>query len=419
MATGISPLWSTFVNFPIDQLTVYLTSGIYEDGIRKRLYSTNPVAYSFQMGADLAATFYDTFFRAMNTRDRTKYMKSTERGLQMPFMTTQARLSKQGFKLPGFWSKLEDFAGYHSTSMELWTRQAIVNRIVKRRAAEQQITMKEAWKDNKIMDEAVAGARDYLDFSQGGWLTKMLDQLGMVYLNAGVQAQRAYVRAFKENPTGTAMAVMQSLGTAAVGITVASVLMNSKTHREIPTYQEDNNLNVPLPDSWRFKDEEGTEYGMYISVPIGSFAGMMKNVFQASTMKVLKEMGYTDRDADWWSIGRSMKQMAPDIMTMAPSVRAIIQYATNKDMRTGRDISPIVMPYPESAKEIVKGETPQMAVDFGEATGLSPERSVAIKDSILANNEWTALLGYAYEKQFADVPKDIQGVITSLNMAEG
>lgn len=418
MATGISPLWSTFVNFPIDQLTVYLTNGVYENGKRKRIYSTNPVVAGLQMGSDLGATFYDTFFRALNTRDRMQYMRTAERGLQMPFMTTQARLSRKGYKLPGFWSKLEDFVGYHSTSMELWTRHAIVNRIVKRRAAEQGISMSDAWKDNKILDEAVAGARDYLDFSQGGWLVKMMDQLGMVYLNAGVQAQRAYVRAFKENPTGTAMAVMQSLGAATVGITVASVLNNSKTYREIPKYQEDNNLNVPLPDSWRFKDSEGTEYGMYISLPIGSFAGMMKNVFQAGTIKALKESGYTDRESDWESIGRSFKQAAPDIMTVAPSARALIQYAMNKDLRTGRDITPKVFNYPDSKNEFTPGKTPQMAIDFGQITGMSPDRVNSVKDSILANNEWTALLGYGYEKQFGDIPKDIQDEHRALSLAK-
>ena len=418
MLTGTSPLWSLFVNLPRDIAHTYMATGTYEQGKFKPIYSSIPPVFATQLGADYTRTFYDTFFRSYKQSERTKFMRSSERGLLMPFMSTQARLSKKGYKLPSEWSKVEDIFTYFPESLELWTRQSIVERVVGNEAKARGISREEARANNEVMDKAVFAARDYLDFSQGGWFTKMMDQAGMIYLNAGTQAGRTFFRPFKENPTQAILRTVQAIGIPTVMITLASKLYSPKTSESIPKYQDDTNMNIPFPDSFIFEDASGQETGIYLSIPMDSGAAFLKNVFQGLTEKMMFDSGLSGEEPNYESIVSSLTRTAPDIVSLPPTVRGTFEYMLNKSFWTHKDITPKTFPYPQSSQEFTKGKTSELAIDVGQVTGLSPDRLEAVRRDILGNNEWTYAVGKGYDVAFGDVSKEMKEEHLALILAE-
>lgn len=416
--TGAAPLWSLFVNMPRDILHTYFAAGTYTEGKFNPVYSSFPPRFVTQLGRDYAATFYDTFFRAHNQPERVKFMKAAEHGLLMPFLATQAKLSSAGYKLPGKMAALEKFFTYVPESLELWTRQAIVERVLRREAKSAGVTVEEARNNNRMMNKAVMTARDYLDFSQGGWWIKMQDQAGKIYLNAGVQAARTFARTFKENPQQAILRVVQTVGIPTVMLTAASKMYAPKTSKDIPKYQDDLNMNIPFPDSMRFTDKTGQEVGLYLSIPLDSSGAFLKNVFQGLTEKFMYESGLTTEEPNYESILGALTKTAPDIMSLPPSQRAAIQYMLNIDFWTRRHITSEQFSYPKSAAEYKKGETSELAIDVGQATGLSPDRLESVKRAILGNNVWTYAIGAGYDKVFGDVPKEMKEEHLALQLAQ-
>jgi len=418
MLTGAAPLWSLFVNLPRDIMHTYISAGTYEGGKFKQTFSSLPPAFATQLGANYTRAFYDTFFRSYKQKERLGFMRLAERGLLMPFLATQAKLGGSGYRIPGKLAKVEKLWTYIPESLELWTRQAIAERVVGRRANEKGISREEAWKDNEIVDEAVFAARDYLDFNQGGWWIKMQDQLGKIYLNAGTQAARTFFRALKENPQQAMLRVTQTIGIPTVMSVAAARLYAPRTSRDIPPYQDDLNMNIPFPDSMRFTDSTGQEVGLYLSIPLDSGAAFLKNLFQGLTEKFMYESGLTTEEPDYEAILGSLTKFAPDIMSLPPSSRAAFEYMFNIDFWTRRQITQDKFDWPMSAEEYEKGKTSEMAIDVGGVTKLSPKRLERVKRAILGNNIWTYAVGKGYDEMFGDVPEEMKEEHIALVLAE-
>lgn len=418
MMTGAAPLWSLFVNLPIDVLNSYLTAGTYEEGKFKHVYSDWLPIFAGQKLRDFGSTFYDTFFRAFKTLDRTKYMRASERGLLMPFLATQARTSMTGYKLPGRFAPLENFFQYFPESLELWTRLAAVERTIRRRAKEKNISVEEARQDDEIMDEAVFVGRDKLDFSQGGWWIRAMDQQGKIYLNAGTQAVRTFLRSMNEGNWHTWIRLVQAIGIPTILATVLGILYSRKTYDSQPSYLGKNNITIPFPDNFIFEDKTGQEYGFVLTLPVGSGVAFFKNLFTAATEKAMYELGFTEKEPNYKVIVESLIQTAPDMTSMEPSERAVFEYLTNIDTWTMKNITPETFPWPMSEGEYTPWQTPQLAQDVGKVTKLSPDRLEKVKEALLGNNIWSALVGKGYEEIMGNVPKELQEEHLALVLSE-
>ena len=416
--TGIAPLWSTFVNLPLDVYHAMTSAGVYEGGEFKPLYSSAVPVNVYQMGRDFSATFYDNFFRAYKQPERTKFMRVAERGMLMPFLSTQGRLSRKGYTLPGKLSKFEDFATYYPNSLELWTRMSIAERVIKNRAREKGIGIEEARKSNAIVDEAVTAARDYLDFNQGGWFIKMKDQLGWIYLNAFTQVLRTEGRSFKEAPGPFIAKTTQAIAIPTIMAVTAATLMSPRTKQSTPSYMDESNLVIPFPDSFIFKDNSGQEYGMVMTMPLGTGASFVKNLTQSLTEKFMYETGLSDEEPNYKNIVGSLTKMAPDLMTLPPAQRALVEYALNINFWTRRQTVPQSFKWPESKEEFVKGETSEIGIKAGELTGLSPERLDLVRKNLIGNNIWTYIVGAGYDKGFGDVPKEMREEHLALTLSQ-
>ena len=401
MATGAAPVWSTIVNFPIDLLTAWGSARYYKDGKWHRLFSSHLPLYGFQMGRELVKV-------ASDIHTRGPYYKAlAEHGALLSFLAQQARIIAPGERLPTRISKIGDVMTRHSESMEMWTRGAVASRVIRMMAKEEGISYEEAMKSKKIMDRAAFASRDYIDFNQGGWLIKAIDQI-LPYTNAGTQAGRVFWRQAKEDPVGFAYRMFQ-VGSLAGLTTAVGWMNNPKTQSEIPLYDRAKNKTFSLPDSFRFTDLEGVERGLYVKVPLPREIAMFNIFFETLMDQYLYSTGVIKYEPEYEGVFQAMKAGMPvDPTGLPPLAGAIHSYKTGIDMFTGKPATTEMLPYPQSRAEYTPGKIGQAWVDIGEKTKLSPDRLKVALRQMFTDSLWGRLVGTGYEKVFSDLPDDMK-----------
>lgn len=399
-ATGIE--WGfALANVPRDVMHLWYAARQFTDGRWEGVYNANLPVFALQLGKDVQETFSDAALRKGLYDDYMKY------GGGMDLLTLQSRLFVRGRHLDSSVSKYEDFLGYFGVTSELATRLAIMNRVIKNRAAERGISYAEARKNPDILKDATFSARDYMDFSQGGSMIKAMDNV-IPYLNASIVGTRSLMRAFKP---GSGTALTSSWKLAQFGLLVGGA--TAYFYKENPETMEalkgniaaQNNFVIPLGDEYGFEDQEGQMRYPFLKIPLDPGQKFFKTFFEAATMKWL---GY---DVDIDRVTGSLKQMSPVSGTELPPVQAaILGYVTNKDFWTNEDIwkkTPKPLPYPMSAEEFIPGQTGEVYTAIGEKTGLSPERiKYAAEELVTSGSMWSYLGGKAYSSVFGDLPKE-------------
>lgn len=387
-ATGIN--WGfALANLPRDVMHTWFAARVFENGKWKPIYNTNFPIFALQMGRDQASVFSDALLR------RGRYTKYIEEGGGMEFMVHQGRLFQRGRHLEGPIDKMYDFFGYFGETSELMTRLAIRERVLRRRAKEKGITVAEAEKDPKISKEATFAARDYMDFGQGGGVAKVLDN-GIPYLNASIQGTRGLLRAFKDNPVQSVLKLSQ-LAAVTTGLYIAMNKMAPKTFKDLKgNIDMQNNLCVPLGDQSGFEDEHGQMRYLYFKIPLDPGQKFFKTFFEAATDKWL------GNEVDVGAVVNALEQVSPaGVSSLPPSISGPLGYMINKDFWLNEDIwreTDKPFSWPRSSKERIQGETPQAYIDFGELTGLSPERIRYVVEELTTNGTiWSYLLGQAYD----------------------
>jgi len=408
-ATGVN--WAfAMANLPRDVMHAWYASRIYEDGKWKSVYSPHMPIAAIQMSWDLGSTFTDALLR------KGRYIDYLEEGGGMEFLVHQGRVFRKGRHIEGPLDKIENFLGYFGETTEVMTRLSIRDRVIKKRASEQGLTLEEARKNPEITREATFAARDYMDFAQGGKFTKAADN-AIPYLNATVVATRGMFRSFKPG-SGTALANTYKLAQFAGAVTalyIASQKLASETHDALKgNPATKSNLCIPLGDGFGFEDEHGQKRYIYFKVPLDPSQKFFKTFFEACADKWRGQEVDVDRVTD------TLTEMAPvDISSLPPSVSALLGYATNKDFWRNEDIwrgtdkaAKYQLPKIITGKSVGGSEeeygtrTPEMYKDIGKYTGLSPERiEYAIGEIITNDNMWADLLGRGYEAAFKDVPE--------------
>jgi len=187
----------------------------------KTLYSSNMPVFMWQMGKDIKNVFNDAVLR------KGKYEDYIKEGGGMEFLVHQGRLFQRGRHIDSSIDKIQDVLGYFGETSEIVTRLAIRDRVIRRRAAEKNITYEEAYEDPKIRQEATFAARDYMDFGQGGGIAKAIDN-AVPYLNASIQGTRGLLRAFKDNPAESVWKLTQ-FAALVTGLYIAKRKLNPKT----------------------------------------------------------------------------------------------------------------------------------------------------------------------------------------------
>lgn len=395
-ATGIN--WGfALANLPRDVMHAWYAARVFENGEWRNIYNPNLPVFMLQMGADQARVFTDAVLRKGRYED---YIKE---GGGMEFLVHQGRLLGRGRRLEGPLDKLQDFLGYFGETSEIMTRLALRERVIRRIANEKNISVEEARSDPDTAKEATFAARDYMDFGQGGGISKGLDN-AFPYLNAAIQGTRGILRAYKENPYASSWKTVQ-LATVTTGIYLAA-RHNTPNAFEALKGSNDmkNNLCIPLPESFAFEDDQGQMRYPYIKIPLDPAQKFFKTFFEAAVDKCFGHEVDIDR------VTGSLKELSPvGVTELPPSMSAVLGYMTNKDFWLNEDIwkrTDKPFSWPQSKEEYIPGETPQAFIDIGKATGLSPERlRHSAEEMFTSGTIWSYMLGKGYDEMFSDMPK--------------
>ncbi len=398
-ATGIN--WGfALANLPRDVMHTWFAARVFKDGKWEGVYSPHAPVFGLQIASDLSSVFLDAATKGK------RYEQYIKEGGGMEFLVHQGRLFQRGRHINRPLDDFYNFMGYFGETSEIMTRLAIRDRVIKKRAREQGITVEQARKNKDITREATFAARDYMDFGQGGGIAKALDN-AFPYLNASIQGTRGMFRAFKPG-SGTAMASTWKLtqfASLVTGLYIASNARAPESMRDLKgNIDAQNNLIIPLGDEYGFEDEFGQTRYPYIKIPLDPGQKFFKTFFEASADKWL------GNEVDVNAVVDSLKEQSPvGVTELPPTISGTLGYVTNKDFWLNEDIWRKTEPFkfPESREEFIPGRTPQAMIDIGQATGLSPERTRhAISELTTNGTVWSYLLGEGYDQLFGQLPKD-------------
>lgn len=402
-ATGIN--WGfALANLPRDMVHLWWAARVFEDGRWKSLYSPHMPIAAIQEVVDIAKSIPDVIGR------KGMYEKYLEYGGGMEFLVHQGRLLQRGRHIGSPMHTLLDVLAYPGETTEMLTRIAITRHVINRRAKQKGISFEDAAKDPDILLEATFAARDYMDHGQGGNLTKAADG-GFPYLNTGVQGSRGMFRAFKpgEGTAATSVYKMAQFALLVTMLYLGAKHFNPKTMEDLRgSSAMATNLCIPLGDKLSFVDEFGQTRYIYFKVPLDHAQRFFKTFFEASIDKFMGDEVDVDR------VTTALKTSMPvEIDQLPPSVSAVLGYIHNKDFWYNEDIwkKTDPLPWPKSKKEYTPGVTPQMYIDLGSATGLSPERMrYAVGEILAGDNMFTWMVGSAYELLTGQLPEGMEHV---------
>lgn len=372
-ATGYNPTFA-FRNMPRD---------ISHNWMVTQEYSLNPVKAAKQFAEDYAAVWHDAVHQTG------AWVDYVNEGGGMEWLVAQGRIKN---KYSGQLEGIQEYAGWIGQFSEIATRLAVRNRAIL---------------NGKTPAEATYIARTALDFGQGGSLVKTLD-VGLPYLNAGVQATRSLLRAFTESPGKTAAKLplwagavvthkMVTIGLISAGLYIANNLINKECMDQVPSEVLENSWVIGTPIS--YIDKNGDKRFAYFPIAKEQTQRLVATVFEGIAAKM---MGH---NYDWDRVALAAQDLSVYIPweKMPPTMAAFIGYATNKDFWRNKDIwrGPKVDP-----KEEFTPYTHPLAVKFGQATGMSPARmTYAFEQFIASSNLFSGLVGSGLRKIMETIPE--------------
>lgn len=389
MATGLN-VGFALTNFPRDIMHIWLASDIMRksgEGMKwESTYSPHLPVFAAQMTRDLAAVASDAWLRKGRWDD---YVRE---GGGMEFMTHQGKHFKRETPIDKSFDSVYQVLGYLGESSEIWTRLALRERAIRRGASP---------------IEASAIARDYLDFGQGGSVTKAMDT-AFPYLNAAIQGTRGVFRSAIRRPKQFGMQVGWLTATA-IGIHLANKYQNKEAYESINPHVRDRYWIFTTPFS--YTDELGNKQYVYYKI-----AKDQGQIFFARAAEAIADK-LTGEEIDVDAVVNSLKEMSPvDLGSLPPTGQAIVGYLTNKDFWLNEDIwrGPEV----ESSQEFTTHTHPGL-VAAGEATGLSPERlGYAMSRLFTQGNIYTWAVGQGWKQVFGGLPYEQQETAIALTLAK-
>lgn len=402
LAVGSSAAWALTRGLTMDVFHTFFSSRILDSktGKWKRLYSPVGPKFLGQIGRDMGSTFYDVFTQGKKTG---LYMKN---GGMMPFLSMREQtFLGRGVKPPTYYDKFIDGVSYASRSMEMWNRVSVMERILRRKAKEQGITLEKAYKNETLVKEAVNGAVERLPYGQGGWLLKSIDKIFGPFISASYNATRTFSRGAWENPVDFA-ARIANIGVPTVGATIAAALFAPEVVKDTPEYDYVRSAVFPFfPDSCWFIDEDGDKIYVNIKLPLDPNVAAVYNIFRGLTQKMLYEKGLTNVEPNYGAIVDSITSSLPIETPTSPTLNSWFTYFRNMEPWRDRSIVSEKFPWPLSGAEgKFDPDVSQLAKDIGQPLGISPPRlGAAFRQVAPQNNEYVWALGKLYDAAFSDV----------------
>lgn len=370
-ATGPGAPLFALANFPLDMAHAYLVAA-KQSG--EHLYSPNLFKYGKEIATDLSEVARDAWTK------KGAYNDYVQDGGGMHYLSGQSKLITKGDasvtrglqKMENTFSKLNEFS-------EIAMRLAIRNR---------------ALKQGMTRGEASYAARTYLDFSQGGSLTKAIDT-AIPYTNVMIQATRGLARSAKRNPKVFAQKAAW-LAASQILFDLSNTAINEEAYNQVSEHDKARHFIITTP--FEYEDENGETRHLYFKVrkdPAQSFITAAASLMTHASMG--NDKGVKEASRALWG-----NMTIADTIPMPPTIAAISGYTANFDWLTLKKIwggSQGIEPSAEWDKYIN---------DFyrrlGDNTGMSPARMQYVAKSIIGrNNPMANMMGAGWSAMFDDL----------------
>lgn len=358
LATGYSPEFA-FRNAFMDSAYTWFRNEEYS--------AFMPMAMA-QRTKDLFSVMGDAWRNGPKTR------AFIREGGSMDFLSSQGRIHPSGeTKMHPALTKLEQVLSKLNTWSEMVGRLA---------------TRERAIENGSTPQDATLIARNVIDFSKGGWLTKAIDRMGVPYLNAAVRATDGLFQSAANNFPLFALKAGQ-LMVAASGLVYWGWKTSPKTMESISEREKEGYWIVPLGDLY-VTDAAGKPKYLYFRIRKDQAGRAVAATAETFTERAM------GRQVDGTRIMMGMFDMSPvdPKGMMPPIVAAMSSYAANKNFWTNEDIwkGVPVSPHLESYMQ-----TPEYLKSGAEALSragieISPERARQAGLRLFPVNAWTAMM---------------------------
>ena len=247
-------------------------------------------------------------------------------------------------------------------------------------------------------------ARTYLDFAQGGVITKHLDS-AFPYINAGVQGIRSFARSAKEDPVQLGIKLAQ-IGSVYAGFNLANRMVHPEAWDDVPPEVKANYM--VLMTGMSYLDDRGERRHLYYRIPVDHTTAWLKGAIDAVFDAQLSGRPPDDAMMEQIRAGLDSSRGIVPGLDGVPMWNAINALVNNVDS-FGNEIwrgSPALSPrnqyytYPSRP-------TGPLAVDMGNLLNESPAQLEVATRSLLPSNIYTNAVGLGYATMTEGVPQHI------------
>jgi hypothetical protein len=396
-ATGYNPEFAV-KNIPLDALHQWMSTEEYS------MWAPKAVS---QMMSDMKTVAKDASTRTG------RYKDFMQEGGGMEFLSDQGKfapkeLSKKHSTTKSAAKDIGNAMGYIGNTSEVLMRLTLRERALKNRIND--FTKENGRKPNdkemkELQRDATAAARAYIDFSQGGYVSKAANSI-IPYLNAGMQVAATSARAIKKNPKLWAKKVGQVAGIAAsatawnIGNYPGGDEEEKEKRREaylnnISPYVRSTNIIIMTPVT--YKDSRGNDRFLYFKLPLDPSMYNIKNLAEDVTVKLGGGDAYGDykllNNKQFESI-KALTRSFVDISSLPPLPRAVAGVNANYDdfydskLWVGPEYGK------DKSQEFYQDFTPERFVALGKNTGISPVRAqYFMKQIFTGSNLFASAMG--------------------------
>ncbi len=377
VATGYNPAFP-WTNIPMDLGTIMYSTDEFSWSL--------PVAF-WQMKQTFGAVAKDVLTNGPRVQ------QATDEGLGFEFLTYGTQLHRRmRFGHFGAMQKgievLGNAAGWFGAKSELLSRMMLREKAIE---------------NGHTSVEATAIARGYLDFFQGGSVSKALDCL-FPYFNTAAQAARAYGRGWWKHP-GRNTAITAQLLIGSTGLAAWNIAVNPEAYDHIPDEVKHRYFCLVLPASIsEYVDRYGNKRWHYFAIKKPGVVTGILSFGEATADWAIRGRFPTKQALGGWKT--ALETIPVGSMPALPA--AIIAAGLNTDTWTWKQIW-------KGPKDVAPGarayaETHPLAVQLAGRLGIPPVgAAVAFAKIFPPYNPFVAAVNWGTRSIFEGIPKESSG----------
>ncbi len=410
LAVGIEPAFVA-AQAVYDVFQAWGAAQVYMDGKWERLY--NPVTFPVKYGKDFKSIATDAMTSGPKTKDYVDnggaagFMVSGEGSMFGPHLGRKRwEITQKG--LEPIFHYLGGLTRFLERAGRLAMTEQALDKIAEREKLKGGKEEARSFVDNRgervWYREAVAVARDQMDFNRGGYMGKAVSQV-VPFFGAGIQAQRSILRAMQRNKAQAAVTI-GLLAAPAVALTVSNLMRAPKTMQDIDPVEEANNFINALLGDYPIIDDEGQTRYLYFKCPKVPQLRAPSTAFELITKKMYNYANPDNQvEIKTEGLASALADLTPTSTAGVPTYSA---YQAIKGWNAWR--SKPIWEGPRVPKELEywKGRTPESMISLGKVIKTSPEGLNAAFDAIFTRGTYSFLGGLALDEIFSEVPKDLK-----------